>query len=641
MHNVSNMQVQLPELAYFSCDTFRFLTYNITKGVIVMCGIVGEINLKNNVNREIILGMSRELAPRGPDADGLYEGDCAVLAHRRLIVIDPENGKQPMRYNEFVIVYNGELYNTDELRSDLVRRGYGFDGHSDTEVVLKAFAEYGERCVDLFNGIFAFAIWNERERRLFLARDRIGVKPLFYAEVGGGLVFASEIKSLLQHPEIRPIVTQEGVAEIMLIGPARIRGSGIFRDIKDLPAAHFGYFDENGFRVKEYWKVLANPHSETLEETAEHTRQLLFDAIRRQLVSDVPLCTFLSGGLDSSIISAVAAEEFRKKGEILHTYSIDYRHNHQNFRASSFQPDEDAPYVEQMAQFIHSEHTNVILDTPQLADALVDSVYARDLPGMADVDSSLYLFCGEIKKRFTVALSGECADEIFGGYPWYHNPEIMGYNGFPWATSVPERAALMRNPLSSVEAENFVRKAYDDCLASVDYLDGETAEQRRSREMFVLNLQYFMATLLDRKDRMSMAHGLEVRVPFCDYRLVEYAYNIPREFRDYNNREKGIVRYAMNNYLPKEIIWRKKSPYPKTHNPNYLRLVSDRLKSVLSSSECRLAEIVNIDRLREMLDTDGSTFTKNWYGQLMTVPQIFAYFIQIDSWMKKYNVVIK
>lgn len=290
-----------------------------------MCGIAGEINLKNSIKREIISEMSRELTPRGPDADGLYEGDCAVLAHRRLIVIDPENGKQPMRFGRFVLVYNGELYNTEELRADLIKNGYKFDGHSDTEVVLKSFAEYGERCVDMFNGIFAFAVWDEREHRLFLARDRIGVKPLFYSEIDGGLVFASEIKSLLRHPKIQPILTEEGAAEIMLIGPARIRGSGVFRDIKDLPAAHFGYFDENGLRIKEYWKVLAKPHSESFEETAEHTRELLFDAIRRQLVSDVPLCTFLSGGLDSSIISAVAAEEFRKKGEILHTYSIDYR----------------------------------------------------------------------------------------------------------------------------------------------------------------------------------------------------------------------------------------------------------------------------------------------------------------------------
>ncbi|MDE7230484.1 MAG: asparagine synthase (glutamine-hydrolyzing) [Oscillospiraceae bacterium] len=605
-----------------------------------MCGIAGEINFKNEINEQILREMSICLTPRGPDADGFYKDEHVCLAHRRLIVIDPENGKQPMTAGNYTLVYNGELYNTDELRAGLVGKGYQFNGHSDTEVVLKSFIEYGERCVEMFNGIFAFAVWDRKEQRLFMARDRIGVKPLFYAETDGGIVFASEIKALFKHPAVKPVITREGAAQIMLIGPARIVGDGVFRDIRDLPAAYCAWFDSGGLKVKPYWKLSAKPHEENFEESARHVRELIFDAVKRQLVSDVGICTFLSGGLDSSVISAIAAKEFEKRGEKLHTFSIDYVHNHENFRASEFQPDEDAPYVRRMAEFIGSEHINVELDTPQLADALEDSTFARDLPGMADVDSSLFLFCREIKKHFSVAVSGECADEIFGGYPWYHKPEVLHYDGFPWATSVPERGALMKDPLSPGDAEAFVRHAYNDCLAGVDYLDGEDASQRRSREMFILNLKYFMATLLDRKDRMSMAHGLEVRVPFCDYRLVEYAYNIPREFRDYRDREKGIVRYAMTGVLPEDVLWRKKSPYPKTHNPNYMRLLSDRLREVLKADDCRLVEIANADRLRELLDTDGASFTKNWYGQLMTVPQIYAYFLQIESWMRRYDVTV-
>ena len=607
-----------------------------------MCGIAGEINFKHEINSQILREMSKCLTPRGPDAEGFYEDKHVGFAHRRLIVIDPDGGKQPMSYNELTLIYNGELYNTDELRADLINKGYEFSGHSDTEVVLKCFAEYRERCVELFNGIFAFAVWDRREQRLFLARDRIGVKPLFYSLVDGGIVFASEIKALLKHPSVKPVLTREGAAQIMLIGPARVVGDGVFRDIKDIPAAHYGTFDGNsGLRVKQYWKLSAESHTEDFETTAAHVRELIFDAVKRQLVSDVGICTFLSGGLDSSVISAIAAREFAERGEKLHTFSVDYVDNRKNFRASSFQPDEDAPYIVRMAEFIGSEHINVELDTPQLADALIDSTYARDLPGMADVDSSLYLFCREIKKHFSVAVSGECADEIFGGYPWYHRPEVLHYNGFPWATSVPERGALMKNPLSPEEAEGFVRKAYDACLADVEYIDGESLNERRSREMFILNLRYFMATLLDRKDRMSMAHGLEVRVPFCDYRLVEYAYNIPQKFRDYNGREKGLVRYAMTGVLPEDVLWRKKSPYPKTHNPNYMRLLSGRLSELLKGDDCRVTEIVNADELKKMLETDGASFTKNWYGQLMTVPQIYAYFLQIDSWLKKYDVIVE
>ncbi len=605
-----------------------------------MCGIAGEINFKKPINTEVMRKMGAVLTPRGPDAEGIFEDKNACLVHRRLIVIDPENGRQPMTFGNLTLVYNGELYNTDELRSDLKAKGYEFTGHSDTEVVLKSFAEYGEKCVELFNGIFAFAVWDSVTKKLFLARDRIGVKPLFYAQVNGGVVFASEIKALLLHPQIKPVITREGAMQIMLVGPAREVGNGIFRDIRDIPAGHYAWYDKSGLKLRRYWQLKAQKHTEDFETSASHVRELIFDAVKRQLVSDVGICTFLSGGLDSSVISAIAAHEFAKRGEKLHTFSIDYVNNHRNFHATEFQPDEDAPYVAKMAEFIGSEHTIVNLDTPQLAEALDDAVYARDLPGMADVDSSMYLFCKKIKKHFSVAVSGECADEIFGGYPWYHKPEVMNYNGFPWATSVPERGLLMKHPLSAEESEGFVREIYNRCLADVDYLDGESAPARRMREMFILNLQYFMATLLDRKDRMSMAHGLEVRVPFCDYRLVEYAYNIPQNFRDYNNREKGIVRYAMTGVLPEDVLWRKKSPYPKTHNPNYMRLLSDRLKTLLASDNCRVTELVNADALREMLATDGASFKKNWYGQLMTVPQIYAYFLQIDAWLKKYDVIV-
>lgn len=608
-----------------------------------MCGIAGQISFRENMRcmGEVFAEMSSALTPRGPDADGEYCDDNAYLVHRRLIVIDPENGAQPMTSGEFTIVYNGELYNTEEIRSILRARGAEFTGHSDTEAVLKSYIEFGAECVKMFNGIYAFAVWDSRRRKLFLARDRIGVKPLYYSLTDGGIIFASEIKALLKHPKVTPVVTSEGAAQIMLIGPACVTGSGVFRDISELPAAFCADFSEDGFEKRRYWSLKAAPHTESFEETAEHTRELITDAVKRQLVSDVPLCCFLSGGLDSSVISAIAAEEFARRGERLSTWSIDYKDNHENFRASLFQPDEDAPWVVRMADFIGSDHTNVVLDTPALAEALDEAVVARDLPGMADVDSSLWLFCREIKKRFSVALSGECADEIFGGYPWYHRKEVLHYNGFPWTTCVPERGALMKKPLSPAEAEAFVRTAYDECLSHTDYLDGENADERRMREMFVMNMEYFMDTLLTRKDRMSMAHGLEVRVPFCDYRIVEYAYNIPWVMKSYGGREKGLVRYAMEGVLPEDVLWRKKSPYPKTHNPVYGKLLAEKLSAVLSSDDCRLTEIVSGDALREMLRTNGESFGKNWYGQLMTVPQIYAYMLQIEKWLREYNVIIR
>lgn len=378
-----------------------------------MCGIAGQIDFGRSIkdDREIMEKMGSVLVPRGPDEKGVFFSEHCNLVHRRLVVIDPDNGKQPLTKVEYTICYNGELYNTNELQKELEDQGYTFKGHSDTEVLLTAYIRWGEKCLERLNGIYAFAVWDSSRKHLFLARDRSGVKPLYYTLTDKGLAFASEPKALLALPSVKPIIDSEGIAQIMLLGPGVKPDSGIFRDIKQLPPGCFISFGKGVFSMECYWKPKAKPHTETVEETAEHLAYLIRDSVTRQLVSDVPLCTFLSGGLDSSIISAIAAEEYKKKGNVLNTYSVDYKGNRENFRPSMFQPDEDAPWIVKMSEFIGSAHTNVVIDTPELADALLPSAYARDAAGMADVDSSLFLFCREVKKRFTVAVSGECADE--------------------------------------------------------------------------------------------------------------------------------------------------------------------------------------------------------------------------------------
>lgn len=611
-----------------------------------MCGIAGWIDYNGIYNgSEIMRMMAQTMIPRGPDAGGSYIADICALSHRRLSVIDPAGGVQPMARDfagdRFVIVYNGELYNTDEIKAELKSQGYTFSTASDTEVLLYSYIAWGEACLDRLNGIYAFAVWSEKEQNLFLARDRMGVKPLFYYEYDGGIIFGSEIKALLAHPKIKPIVDREGIADIMLLGPARRPGYAVFKGMRELKPAECGYFSQSGLKKRTYWSLRAAVHSESFEDTAEHTKYLIKDAIKRQLVSDVPLCTFLSGGLDSSIISAVAAEEYRKNGRVLSTYSIDYKDNAKNFHASSFQPDMDAPWIEQMVRFIGSEHTFTEVDTPQLTDALEAAVYARDLPGMADVDSSLYLFCKEIKKKFTVALSGECADEIFGGYPWYHNEEILYRPGFPWARSTDDRTALLReNILGDINPNDYVNYCCNETLKSTDYLDTDSPKERRMREMFMLNMYWFMQCLLDRKDRMSMASGLEVRVPFCDHRIARYAYNIPWEYKAVFGREKGLVRHAMQGVLPDGVLWRKKSPYPKTHNPNYLGTVIARTKDIIADKNCRITEFLDKKRLAALCE-NPAVFKNNWFGQLMTAPQVFAFLIQTELWMRKYGVILE
>ena len=605
-----------------------------------MCGIAGWVDFKNGLMgcEDIMERMSGSIAHRGPDAKGSYCDELCLLAHRRLSVIDPEKGAQPMSFGGYTIVYNGELYNTAEIRNELKSMGAEFKTRSDTEVLLRAFVQWGGECLKRLNGIYAFAVWDSAARTLFIARDRVGVKPFFYYLYDSGLVFASEIKALLKNPLIKPRIDEEGVASLMLLGPARKGGLGVFKGIEELKPGEYGVFGAEGFFKEQYWFLTAEEHTESLAETQEHLDFLIRDSIERQLVSDVPLCTFLSGGLDSSLISAIAAEKYRSEGRQLSTYSVDYKDNRKNFVASSFQPDEDAPWIVKMSDFIGSQHTNVVIDSPALAEALIPSMRARDLPGMADVDSSLYLFCGEVKKNFTVAVSGECADEIFGGYPWYHKPELLFAEGFPWARSTPQRSALLNERAARrINPQEYVRLAAEKTAALASCLESDSEEEKARRRMFMLNFYWFMQTLLDRKDRCSMAHGLEVRVPFCDHRIAQYAYNIPWQMKSLYGREKGLVRKISEKYLPHDVVWRKKSPYPKTHNPEYMRIVFDRFRELAAEKDFRLTGILDRDRIRELIDTEGRSFSENWYGQLMCTPQLFAYLIQLEMWLREYE----
>lgn len=608
-----------------------------------MCGIGGFVDYERDARRggPILHGMKRTLTPRGPDAEGTYFDEDAALVHRRLIVIDPEGGKQPMHSPDrnTIIIYNGELYNTPELRTELMSRGHEFVGHSDTEVLLHAYLEWKTDAFSRLNGIFAFAIWEKRERRLTLCRDRLGVKPLFFAPIRNGLTFGSTIDTVLCHPEIEPALDEDGLRTLLLLGPARPPESGVFRQIKSLLPGHFAVLTPEAFTDHTYWKLEAHEHEDDLPTTIERTHTLICDAARRQLVSDVPLACFLSGGLDSSILSMLTAKDYAARGETLHTWSVDYRDNDKYFTKSIFQPNSDDSYIDQMVDFLGTHHHRVVLEPEALCAALLPATDARALPGMADVDSSLLLFCAAVKRGgTTVCLSGECADELFGGYPWYHREEILFEDTFPWSRSVGLRLGLL-TPDAVRNGEEFVRQHYRDTCDRAPKLSSDDKKAARMREMFVLNLDWFMATLLDRKDRMSMYSGLEVRVPFCDHRIVEYAYNMPWDFKSLEGREKGIVRRAFANELPKEIVYRKKSPYPKTFHPVYTRLCADYVRRIFEDNTSVAASLFDRNAVQKLMQRPES-LAEPWFGQLMRTPQIFAYIIQLDRWFRHYHVKI-
>lgn len=609
-----------------------------------MCGITGWIDFNQDLTQteKIINRMTASLEKRGPNAGGVYLSEHAALGHRRLVVIDPEGGGQPMHKtfagNRYTIVYNGELYNTLEIRSQLEHCGHVLQSrNSDTEVLLTAYIQWGTECINKCNGIFAFAIWDDHEQSLFMARDRLGVKPLFYTCKNEMVCFASEMKAILAHPQMKAEVDAEGLAEIFVMGPARTPGVGVFKGIQELKPGHFMVFDRSGLHVQRYWQLSSQPHTEDLPTTAAHLRALLEDTVQRQLIADVPVCTLLSGGLDSSALTAMAAKHFG--GEPLKTFSVNYLDQEQYFRSNAFEKDADAPWIQIVANHLGTLHKEIIINSQELFENLPAALLANDLPGMTDIDSSLLLFCKAIKKEAVVALSGECADEVFGGYPWFTQAPSLTTQGFPWIRQLDKREQFFSPTLlHSISVQDYAWERYKEALAEVPRLEGENPEEASIREMFYLNISRFMPTLLDRKDRMSMACGLEVRVPFSDHRLVEYVWNIPWYLKNYKNMSKGILRLALQDLLPDEVLFRPKSPYPRIHHPQYERLIRQKLQSIVEDNHSPLHSLINKAAVEQVLYAKGGVMNQPWFGQLMGEIQFMAYLIQINYWLISYNI---
>ena len=603
-----------------------------------MCSICGILGGSGYDSEKVINDMNSVMKNRGPDQSGIYRDGDIYLAHNRLAIIDPENGIQPMTrvYGgiSYTIVYNGEIYNTAELTEVIKSHGITPKTYCDTEVVLYLYILFGEKCAEMLNGIFAFAVYNSKTREVYFARDRFGIKPLFYAINGETMIFASEIKSLLKYPSVKPVVDRRGIWQLLFLTPVRLTG-GIFRDISELKPAHYGIWRDGVFETKRYWELKAGELGESRDEIIAHTRFLLTDAIERQLVSDVPLCTLLSGGLDSTVISAVAARYCHKKGEQLSTYSFEYEGNRESFHSSLFQPQSDDDYARFTADFLGTEHHILTASTEDVVNALKPAALARDFPGQADIDSSLYYFCSLIKENHTVALSGECADEIFGGYPWFYRPEMLGSPFFPWIHDPMIRAKLFNEDFASPkEGYEYLKGEYQKSMAECPVLESDSLSMKTSRRATWLSVNYFMSSLLERKDRMSMASSVEVRVPFADHRILEYVFNVPCEIKFENGVEKALLRNAMKDYIPEKIFLRKKSPYPKTQNPAYERTVMSGVRERLQNGNSVLHSILNKEAFEVFISGENET----WFGQLMAKPQLLAWLIQFDYWAHKYNV---
>jgi asparagine synthase (glutamine-hydrolysing) len=581
-----------------------------------MCGITGWVDFSRDMTREraVIDAMTETMACRGPDASRVWSDQNVALGHRRLAVIDIPGGAQPMSVStpdgDVVMVYSGEAYNFKELREELIQAGEKFETASDTEVVLRGYLHWSTGLADRLNGMYAFAIWDSRDRKLVMIRDRMGIKPFYFYRTADGVLFGSEPKAILANPLAKCVVDLNGLREMLV--PVKTPRHAVWKGMQEVEPGTIVTVDERGIRERAYWRLESRLHTGDRETTVARVRALLDDIVRRQLVADVPECVLLSGGLDSSAITALSARELTTP---VRTFAVDFVEQAKNFKPSDMRPTMDAPYVHDVAGHVGSDHTDVVLDHRRLADPDVRRtvVRARDLPvGLGDMDSSLYLLFKAIRQQSTVALSGESADEIFGGYRQFHDPKTQQTDAFPWIAigdgPIDPTGDILAPALRTVIGlDNYMQDRYSEAAAEVARLDGEDDFTHRMRVMSYLHLTRFVRILLDRKDRMSMAVGLEVRVPYCDHRLVEYVYNTPWSLKSYDGREKSLLRGAVRDVLPESVVQRVKSPYPSTSDPQYSAEIQSQAKDLLGTGDDVLFTVIDRAALEQLTQLDPST----------------------------------
>jgi len=609
-----------------------------------MCGIAGWVDFERDLSGQgACLGeMTAALAPRGPDDSGLWLSRHAAVGHRRLAVIDIAGGAQPMAATrspgggEIVLTYSGEVYNFRQLRTELEARGHDLRTRSDTEVVLHAYLEWGASAVERMVGIFAFAVWDTDQRQLLLVRDRLGVKPLYYHRYPGGLLFGSEPKAILANPLFTARMSEQSLP--MLLNP-RLTPAGRtpLLDLAEVRPGHVVRLTPSGLAETRYWALEAREHTDDLDKTVSTVRELVEQIVAEQMVADVPLGTLLSGGLDSSVVAALAAEFRRENGaEPLATYSVDFAGADTDFRPTVLRPERDGPYAALAAAHIGSVHREVVVSDERMRAALPAARRARDLPSLGQLDASMLELFGAVRQTSTVALSGEAADEVFGGYPWFFHDEAVWADTFPWlGDAVRLTDFLAPDVRSRIKPRDQEQDLYRSLLAGMSGLPGETGLTARMREALYLSMQGPLAVLLDRKDRMSMAVGLEVRVPFCDHRLVEYVWNVPWEMKTADGREKSLLRMAFADRLPTPVLERPKSAYPATFSPDYASEVISGIRALAADPRSPLAGLLDRRGIEDAIAAaDRPTLV------FANPAHVLTPLLEVDLWMRELGVTV-
>ena len=605
-----------------------------------MSKIIGALSFKNDLRlkENMLNSMLDSLKSRGDK-----NKEIKTYLNNEVCVLGEEGSFYKYKFNqyEYVISLDGFIFNKEELKEELKENGFDFNTSLDSEVIIKLFIAYGERMFEKLNGVYSFVLFDGKNKCIYLVKDAFGIKPLYYTKVNDMFLVSSEIKGILGSKIIKPVLDKRGLEEFISLSPDHINGNTLYKNIYELKNASFlkiSKIDGSslGFDIKEhtYWKIREYEHTNSLDETAKKVRDLIDESIYNNVSLNKNVGAMLSGGLDSSILVWIVSKMYKDVNkESFRTFSVKYKDNNKHFVKNDFEQSEDDKYIKLMVDKLSLNHTEIEIDTPELFETLEESLLARDMPGMADIDSSLYVFSKRIKESVDTVISGECSDEIFGGYPWYFKE--TSFDNFPWSNAIVERQSLLNKSIRdkfNINVKDIIKKLCDYELNGISDI---------YKKKTYLTMNYFMQTLIDRSDRMCSHNNLNIVVPFCDKKIAEYMWNVPWEMKALGGREKGLLRYAYKDILPEEIVYRKKSPYPKTFNPSYMLKVKDKLLEILNDDTSKIHNLFDKEFILNLVLNDKEDFKTPWFGQLMRKPQFMAYIITVNMWLEKYNVEIE
>lgn len=604
-----------------------------------MAGIAGMVStdeeiLQKSVN---ICAMSDAIRARGSIAAGYFFSSRAALLQR-------SNASDPVRRTDhaselvvegktYVILLDGTIFNLKELVRDLSSEGTLAGNTGGPELLVHAYVKWKEDFIKRLNGSFAFALWVQEDDVLILARDHLGTRPLYYTLSGKMLIFASDIKGITCLPFFDTALDVEGLAELICLSPRHTPGSGLLKGIRQVRPGHYVRFSRDGLSTVRYWKIENKDHEDDFFKTLETVRELVIDSVKRQVQSDVPLCGLLSGGLYSSLITAIAAEyPMLLKSKIFNTWSVDFEKSTHYARYNT--GESDMPWIRWVCRKAGTRQHYILLSPSDLANSLIEATEARGIPGMPDCDTSLLLLLREIQKEFSIVLSGDCSDEVFGTCIRSSEYISSGRKRLPWASNLAEKISVFKNDvIDAIKPYEFIEKCYEEALRDYPGFAVHEKELDKEKEAQWFSLYWNLPCILERIDRMSMACGLEVRLPFCDFRLTEYFWNIPLDLKRYKNRDRGLLREAMRGFLPADILERKKNPYPHCHDPEYETNIRNMLQETVLDPCSPVRYLLNLKTLESMMK-QCQEFNKRYASR----SRLFGWIIQLDHFMRSNGI---